>query len=107
MILIDCAANGSVCGDDILVIEGSERFVSVSGFGGHHEDQLQIATAQALIETHKGDIISVFHQTAFLGKGKRILSCLQCNIMVLRLMASLFDYQVFFKGSCGKLSDTS
>jgi hypothetical protein len=77
MALIDRGANGCVCGDDMRVLEGSERFVDVSGLGGHRENQLRIVTAQALIETHKGNIIAIFHQTALLGKGKSILSCLQ------------------------------
>jgi hypothetical protein len=33
--------------------------------------------AQALVTTHKGDVIATFHQMALLGKGKSILSCLQ------------------------------
>ena len=77
MALVDRGANGCVCGDDMLVLEGSERFVDVSGLGGHRENQLRIVTAQALIETHKGNVIAIFHQTALLGKGKSILSCIQ------------------------------
>jgi hypothetical protein len=77
MALVDRGANGIVCGDDMRVLEGSKRFVDVSGLGGHCENQLRIVTAQALIETHKGNVIAVFHQIALLGKGKSILSCLQ------------------------------
>jgi hypothetical protein len=77
MALIDRGANGCVCGDDMSVLEGSERYVDVSGLGGHREKQLLIAMAQALIKTHKGDVIAVSHQIALLGKGKSILSCLQ------------------------------
>jgi hypothetical protein len=58
-------------------LKGSERFIDVSGLGGHRENQLCIVTAQALIETHKGNVIAVFHQIALLGKGKSILSWLQ------------------------------
>jgi hypothetical protein len=50
MALIDRGANGCACGDDMRVFEGSERYVDVSGLGGH----LRIVTAQALIENHKG-----------------------------------------------------
>ena len=39
--------------------------------------QLRIVTSQALISSHKGDVIATFHQMALLGKGKSILSCLQ------------------------------
>jgi hypothetical protein len=62
---------------DMRVFEGGERYVDVSGLGGHRENQLRIATAKALIETHKGNVIAVFHQIVLLGKGKSILSCLK------------------------------
>jgi hypothetical protein len=75
--LVDRGANGGVCGDDILVLEVSERFVDVSGLAGHTVSQLQIVIAQALVTTHKGDAIATFHHMTMLGKGKSILSCLQ------------------------------
>ena len=75
--LVDRGANGGVCGDDMLVLEGSKRFVDVSGLAGHTINQLRIVTAQALVTTHKGDAIATFHQMALLGKVKSILSCLQ------------------------------
>jgi hypothetical protein len=77
MALIDRGANGCVCGDDMRVLEGSERCVDASGFGRHRENQLRIVTAQAPIEIHKGDVIAVFYQIALLGKGKSILSFLE------------------------------
>jgi hypothetical protein len=74
--LIDRSENGGICGDEMLVLEGSERFVDVSGLAGHKVSQLRIVTAQALINTHMGEPIATFHQMALLGKGKSILSCL-------------------------------
>jgi hypothetical protein len=59
------------------VLEGSERFVDVVGLYGHKAHKLRIVTAQALISTHKGDAIAMFHQMGLLGTGKSILSCLQ------------------------------
>jgi hypothetical protein len=38
--IIDCGANGGICGDNITVIEGSERFVDVFGLAGHKVSQL-------------------------------------------------------------------
>jgi hypothetical protein len=70
MALIDRGANGCVCGDDMRVLEGSERFVDISGLGGHCENKLCIVAAQALV-------VAIFHQMALLGKGTSILSCLQ------------------------------
>jgi threonine dehydrogenase-like Zn-dependent dehydrogenase len=74
--LVDCGANGGICGSDMKVLEGSERFVDAVVLAGHKVSQLQIVTAQTLITTHKGDAIATFLQMALLGKGKSILSCL-------------------------------
>jgi hypothetical protein len=60
MVLIDRGANGCVRGDDMRVLEGSERYVDASCLGGHHKNQLRIDAAQELIETHNGDVIAVF-----------------------------------------------
>ena len=75
--LVDRGANGGICGDDMLVLEGSNRVVDVVGLAGHKVSQLRIVTSQALVSSHKGDVIATFHQMALLGKGKSILSCLQ------------------------------
>jgi hypothetical protein len=75
--LVDLGANGNICGDDMRVLEGSERFVDVSGLAGHKASQLRIVTAQALVSTHKGDAIATFHQMALISKGKSILLCIQ------------------------------
>jgi hypothetical protein len=74
--LVDRGANGGICGDDMLVLEGSERFVDIFGLAGHKVSQLRTVTAQALIPTHKGNAIAKFHQMVLLGKVKSILSCL-------------------------------
>jgi hypothetical protein len=58
-------------------LEGSEHFVDVVSLAGHKDSQLHIVTAQALVITHKGDVIATFHQMALLRKGKSILSFLQ------------------------------
>jgi hypothetical protein len=75
--LVDRGANGGVCGEDMLVVEESERFVDVNCLADHKVNQLRIVTSQALVTTHKGNAVSIFHQMALLGKGKSILSCLQ------------------------------
>jgi hypothetical protein len=38
MAIIDRGANGCVCGDDMLVLEGGARFDDVSGLDGHCEN---------------------------------------------------------------------
>jgi hypothetical protein len=74
--LVDKGANDGICGGDMKVLEGSERFVDVVGLAGHKVNKLRIFTAQALISTHRGVAIVTFHQMALLGTGKSILSCL-------------------------------
>jgi hypothetical protein len=61
---IDRGANGGIWGADMMVLEGRERFVDVSGLIGHRINQLRIVTAQALITMHEGDAITIFHQMA-------------------------------------------
>jgi hypothetical protein len=78
--LVDREANSGICRSDMKILEGSERFVDVVGLSGHKVSQLRIVTAQALVTTHKGDVIATFHQMALLGKGKSILSCLQMEV---------------------------
>jgi hypothetical protein len=63
MTLTDHRANGCFCGDDMLVIAGSECFDDISGLGGQRENQLRIVRAQVLTETHKGNGMTVSHQT--------------------------------------------
>jgi hypothetical protein len=43
--LVDRGANGGICGDDMRVLEGSERLVDVSGIAGHKVSPLRIVTA--------------------------------------------------------------
>jgi hypothetical protein len=66
--LIDRGDNGGICGDDMLVLEGSDRFFDVFGLAGHKLSQLCIVTSQAVVMTHRGADISTFHQMALLGK---------------------------------------
>jgi hypothetical protein len=75
--LVDRGANGCIVGDDMIIVEGSERHVDVSGLDGHKVSQLCIVTSKALIQTHKGEAIATFYQMAYLGKGHSILSCIQ------------------------------
>jgi hypothetical protein len=84
--LVDHGANGGVCGDGMLVVEGIERFVDVSGLVGHKDNQLRIVTDQALVTTHKGDALATFHRMALLGKAKVYCLAFRWKLMVLTLM---------------------
>jgi hypothetical protein len=52
--LVVRGANSGVCGEYMLVVEGSERLVDVSGLAGHTVNQLRIVSAQEFATTHKG-----------------------------------------------------
>jgi hypothetical protein len=67
--LINRGAKGDTCGDDMIVLEGSERFVYGIGLAGHKAIQL--------ISILKGDVIATFHQMTLLGRCNSILSCLK------------------------------
>jgi hypothetical protein len=60
--LVDRGVNGGICGDDMRVLEGSERFIDVSGLDGNKVSQLRIVTTHALVSTNKGDDMETFHQ---------------------------------------------
>jgi hypothetical protein len=45
--LIDRVSNSGLCDADMMVLEGSERFVDISDLAGHKGNQLRIVTAQA------------------------------------------------------------
>jgi hypothetical protein len=76
-VLIDCGTNSGISGDNMRVIEGSERFVYVSGLTGHKYIQLCCVNAQALVSINKGDYIAKFHEMAMLGKDENTLSHVQ------------------------------
>jgi len=47
--LVDCGANGSMAGDDVMVVERGECFATVNGIDGHTVQDLPICTVAALV----------------------------------------------------------
>jgi hypothetical protein len=72
--LIDSGANGGFGGDDVLVIEWTDRFADVTGIDSHELSDLPIVTCLGKIYTTRGPAIAVMHQYANFGKGKTIHS---------------------------------
>jgi hypothetical protein len=70
--LIDRGANGGICGDDMLLLEGSDRFVDVFGLAGHKVSQLCNVTSQAVVTTHRGAVIETSHQMALYLERERV-----------------------------------
>ena len=76
--LVDRGANGGLAGSDMRVIAIDEsRKVNVSGIDNHTLPELDIVTAAALLESHKGPVIGIFHQYAHIKTGRSIHSSAQ------------------------------
>lgn len=72
--LVDRGANGGLAGDDVRIINKSDRFVDVSGIDHHCMSDLPIVTAGAVVNSQRGPVIAIMHQYAYIGSGKSIHS---------------------------------
>ena len=63
--LVDGGANAGFGGDDVLVIEWTDRKADVTGIDAHKLDDLPIVTCLGLIITTRGPAIAVMHQYAY------------------------------------------
>jgi hypothetical protein len=72
--LIDRGANGGLFGSDVCIINHTNRKVTITGIDNHQVGDLPICTGAGLGYTHKGPVIFIMHQYAFLGQGKTIHS---------------------------------
>ena len=70
--LIDHGANGGIAGSDCRVIERTDHVVAVQGIDGHELTDIPIVTAGAVVPSQHGDVIAIFHQYAYFGRGKSI-----------------------------------
>ena len=75
--LIDGGANGGLSGSDVTVLAETLNTADVTGIAENTLSKLKLCTVAALIQSHKGPIIGIFHQYAHLGKGKTIHSVTQ------------------------------
>jgi hypothetical protein len=70
--LVDGGTTAGFGGDDVLVIEWTDRKADVTGIDAHKLDDLPIVTCLGLIMTTRGAAIAVMYQYAYYGKGKTI-----------------------------------
>ena len=63
-----------MAGEDVIVIEETLAKVDVTGIADNAIIDLPVATVADLIQTSRGPIIGIFHQYAYVGKGKTIHS---------------------------------
>ena len=62
--LVDRGANGGIAGDEVRIIEKSDRTVNVRGFDNHQITTIPIVTAGGVIKTQHGPAIAILHQYA-------------------------------------------
>ena len=75
--LVDRGANGGIGGADVRVIHDTHRRVDVQGIDNHQMTNVRICTVGGVIQTQHGEVLAVFHQYAYTGKGTSIHSSAQ------------------------------
>lgn len=75
--LVDCGANGGIAGDDVHIIDKTDRSVDIQDIDNHKINEILIVTTGGIINTQRGPVIAIMHQYAYTGKGKSIHSCAQ------------------------------
>jgi hypothetical protein len=75
--LIDRGANGGVAGSDTWLIDQSLHSVHIQGINDHMIKDVPIGTVGAVVNTQRGEVISIMHQYAYTGKGGTIHSSSQ------------------------------
>ena len=72
--LMDRGANGGIAGQDVKIIESSDRSVHIQGIDNHQMTDLKIGTVAGILNSTKGPIIGIMHQYALVGRGHSIHS---------------------------------
>ena len=78
--LVDRGANGGIAGEDVRVLpQGicSDHHVNVRGIDNHELSSIPLASVGGVVTTQFGDVIAIFHQYAYVGRGKTIHSSAQ------------------------------
>ena len=77
--LVDRGANGGIAGADCVVIDAPmvPRTAYCTGIGNHQLVGVPIKTVGAFVESQRGGVICIFHEMAYLGTNKTILSSIQ------------------------------
>ena len=72
--LCDRGANGGAAGSNVRVISQTGRKVDITGIDNHKIPPINVGTVGAVVTTHKGDVIAIFHEYALCVTGKTIHS---------------------------------
>jgi hypothetical protein len=74
---VDHGANGGVAGEDVRVIFKTLRSVNIQGLDHHQVSNIPIVTAGGGFKSHRGEVIAIMHQYAYIGHGRTIHSSAQ------------------------------
>ena len=72
--LVDHGANGGLAGSDMRVIHKTYQKINIQGIDNHEVTGLDVVTAATLLNTSQGNVIGIFNEYAYLGKGSSIHS---------------------------------
>ena len=71
---IDCGTNGGGIGSSAKNIDHTDRLLAFSGINNHEPIVINIDTAGAIVQYHKGEATAIFHSYAMLGHSRSIHS---------------------------------
>ena len=75
--LVDRGANGGIAGPNMKLVRWSGGTVDIHGIDDHRVSATRLGTFSAVIRTHLGERIGIWHQMASMPFGKTILSPIQ------------------------------
>ena len=78
--LVDRGANGGICGGDTRVFQTTGRTVDIQGIDSHQIVNIPVVSAGAVVKTHRGNVILIFHQYAHVLNSKTIHSSAQLEM---------------------------
>ena len=87
--LVDRGANGGLAGSDMHVIHKTHCKINIRGIDNHEVTGLDVVTAATLLNTSQGNVIGIFNEYAYLGKGSSIHSSGQLEWLRPMLMKNL------------------
>ena len=70
--LVDRGANGGLAGADMRILQKPTGKINIVGNDDRELTGLDVVTAHALFDTHKGPVIGILHEYTHLGKGRSI-----------------------------------
>ena len=78
--LVDRGANGGIAGPEMKLIAWADGYVDLCGIDNHTVSSVRLGSFAAVIKTHLGERIGLWHQMASMPTGKTLLSPIQMEV---------------------------